>query len=142
MKTLNHKFVEYIPENIKEDLVYVSLDFSTAVHKCCCGCGEEVVTPLSPTDWKLTFNGETISLSPSIGNWSFECKSHYFIRNDAVEWAEKWSDEEIEAGRLQDRKAKRSYYGKKVKTITKSPERNIKKKKWHFWNWLIGKKSR
>jgi len=137
---LNHKFVDYIPENIKEDLVYVSLDFSTAVHKCCCGCGEEVITPLSPTDWKLTFNGETISLSPSIGNWSYECKSHYFIRNNTIEWAEKWSDEEIEAGRLQDRKAKRSFYRKKVKTITKSPERNIKKKKWHFWDWAFRKK--
>jgi Family of unknown function (DUF6527) len=33
---------------------------------CCCGCGEKVVTPLRPTDWKLIFDGKTISLDPSL----------------------------------------------------------------------------
>jgi hypothetical protein len=34
-------------------------------------CGKEVVKPLSPTDWKLIFEGKFISLDLSIGNWSF-----------------------------------------------------------------------
>jgi hypothetical protein len=47
--------------------------------KCCCGCGHEVVTPFSPTDWKLTFDCVSVSLYPSIGNWSPPCRAHYFI---------------------------------------------------------------
>jgi len=60
-----------------------------------CGCNNEVVTPLSPTDWQLTFDGESVSLNPSIGNWSFKCKSHYWIVKDTIKMARKWSDDEI-----------------------------------------------
>jgi hypothetical protein len=35
--------------------LYVSLEYATAIHACACGCGNEVVTPLSPNGWKLTF---------------------------------------------------------------------------------------
>ena len=45
---------------------------ATSAHSCCCGCGEEVVAPLTPTDWKMTFDGETTSLRPSIGNWTLK----------------------------------------------------------------------
>ena len=70
---LAHEFVEFIPDEIEERTLYVSMKFGTVVHKCCCGCGQEVVTPLGPTDWSLTFDGRTISLDPSIGNWGFAC---------------------------------------------------------------------
>ncbi len=65
--------------------LYVSIEFTTVVHKCCCGCGREVVTPLSPTDWKLTFDGVSISLHPSIGSWNLPCQSHYWIRHNRVQ---------------------------------------------------------
>ncbi|WP_425342947.1 DUF6527 family protein [Rhizobium etli] len=45
-------------------------------HLCACGCRTEVITPLSPTDWRFTFNGKTISVEPSVGNWSLTCRSH------------------------------------------------------------------
>lgn len=85
---LEYKFVEFIPENkdIQDGYVYISLEYATIVHKCCCGCKKEVVTPLSPSDWKLIFDGESISLYPSIGNWNFKCRSHYLIRNNRVIW--------------------------------------------------------
>ena len=67
---------------IEEGKIYVSIAYATAVHKCACGCGKEVVTPLSPTDWKLIFDGKTVSLDPSIGNWGFPCRSHYWVRNN------------------------------------------------------------
>jgi hypothetical protein len=86
-------------------VVYVSISYATAVHRCCCGCGGEVVTPLSPTDWTLIFDGEAIS-RPSIGNWSFSCQSHYWIRRNTVEWAPRWSKDKIAAARLQDRASK------------------------------------
>jgi hypothetical protein len=111
-KLLRHEFVEFIPdsEHMEEQTLYVSMHFATVIHKCCCGCGKEVVTPLSPTDWKLIFDGKTISLDPSIGNWSFECQSHYWIRGSTVKWAQHWSWEEIATGRALDRFAKEIYF--------------------------------
>lgn len=112
--TITHEFVEYIPDRIENGTIYVSVTFATAVHKCFCGCGSEVITPLSPTDWRLTFDGKTISLYPSIGNWSFACKSHYWISNNRVEWAKKWSEGRINAARKQDSLNKSDYYDKGV----------------------------
>jgi len=107
---LTHEFVEFIPDSIVKGTLYVSMEYATVVHKCCCGCGKEVVTPLSPTDWNLTFDGKAISLHPSIGNWSFPCRSHYWIRNNTVQWAEQWSQERIAAARAFDRRAKKRYF--------------------------------
>ena len=53
----------------------MSIPYATAVHLCACGCGNKVVTPFSPAEWQLTYDGDTVSLSPSIGNWQFPCKS-------------------------------------------------------------------
>jgi hypothetical protein len=39
----------------------------------------------------LFFDGETVSLSPSIGNFEFSCQSHYFIRKNLVVWVDQWS---------------------------------------------------
>lgn len=107
---LAHEFVEYVPEDVRAGVVYVSTTYATATHKCCCGCNNEVVTPLLPTDWELTFDGESISLYPSIGNWSLPCQSHYWITRNQVKWDRRWSKEEIEAGRAQDRMRKERYY--------------------------------
>lgn len=83
-KRLQHEFVEFIPETLDHAKIYISMEFATASHQCCCGCGREVVTPFSPRDWNMTFDGEAVSLSPSIGNWKFRCRSHYFIRRGHV----------------------------------------------------------
>ncbi len=105
-----HEFVEFIPKTLEENVIYISVEYGAVTHMCCCGCGEKVFTPLSPTDWKLIFDGETISLSPSIGSWSLPCKSHYWIKNNKAKWAEQWTEEEIEYGRTQDRLKKKKYY--------------------------------
>ncbi|WP_461094656.1 DUF6527 family protein [Spirosoma gilvum] len=104
MKTriLQPSFVKFIPESLEDGIIYISIDYCTAIHNCVCGCGNKVVTPFTPTDWELSFNGETISLSPSIGNWSFDCRSHYWIKRSKIQWAGQWSQEEIEAGRRKD----------------------------------------
>jgi hypothetical protein len=108
--TLEPSFVEYIPDRIDEGTLYISIPFATATHKCCCGCGHDVVTPLSPTDWSLTFDGVSVSLDPSIGNWSFPCQSHYWIKKNSVRWARKWTGDEIRRGRMQDQAIKSEYY--------------------------------
>src|SRR6476660_10375067 len=108
---LKHEFVEFIPAELKQETLYISIRFATVSHLCACGCKNKVVTPLKPTDWKLTFDGKSISLDPSIGNWNFECRSHYWIRSNQVRWAAQWSKNEIEAGRAYDRRAKERYFG-------------------------------
>jgi len=112
---LTHKFVKNIPRELEDETVYVSIEYATAIHKCCCGCGNEVVTPISPTDWKLTFDGETISLYPSIGNWGLKCQSHYWIVNNRVKWAPKWSKKRIEYTRNAEELEKEEFYKDKKK---------------------------
>lgn len=101
MKTIDHKFVEFIPEqkDMENGVIYISLDYDTVAHNCLCGCGQQVVTPLSPTDWKLSYDGENIWLDPSIGNWGFDCKSHYWIKESRIVWAKTWSQEKIQRNR-------------------------------------------
>lgn len=104
-----HEFVEFIPAELKEGTLYISIRFATVSHSCPCGCKNKVVTPLKPSDRKLIFDGKTISLHPSVGNWNFPCRSHYWVRNNRVQWAEDWSKERIGAGRAYDRRAKERY---------------------------------
>lgn len=85
-KSLIPEFVEYIPTDLKPGVLYISMKYATAVHLCACGCGEKVVTPISRSDWKLLFDGETITLRPSIGNFEYKCRSHYFITENRIEW--------------------------------------------------------
>jgi hypothetical protein len=110
---LTHKFVEFIPRELEANTIYVSIPYATAIHNCCCGCGNRVVTPISPTDWKLIFDGRSISLDPSIGNWSFPCRSHYWIRNNRVVWSDQWSEDEVDAVRQKDARATAAYFNKK-----------------------------
>ncbi|KTF18621.1 MULTISPECIES: DUF6527 family protein [Pseudoalteromonas] len=116
---LRHKFVEFMPDDISPGILYVSMNYGTAIHKCCCGCGEEVVTPFSPTDWKITFDGDNVSLSPSIGNWSFKCQSHYFIRNGRVDWCQSWTKQQVSDNRKEDSLNKQLHFQEnKTKEVT------------------------
>jgi hypothetical protein len=112
-EVLTHEFVEAAPDKLEDGKVYVSIPFATVLHKCCCGCGTEVVTPLSPAEWQITFDGETISLHPSIGNWGLPCGSHYFIDRNRIRWAGRWSPSQIERGRAADRRARRMLHEEK-----------------------------
>ncbi|MCX7218906.1 MAG: DUF6527 family protein, partial [Burkholderiales bacterium] len=111
-------FVEFIPETIKDGVLYISLRYATAIHNCCCGCGEEVVTPLTPTDWSLTYDSHSVSLSPSIGSWSLPCQSHYFIKKNKVVWSGSMSQYQIDRGRAIDRRVKKIYFEKNAKQNT------------------------
>lgn len=101
-KKFKHIFVPVIPDVLEENTLYICLKYNTMLHKCACGCGEEVVTPISPNDWSFTYNGESVSLSPSIGNWSYRCRSHYWIIRNTIIWAEQWSDEKVKRVRELD----------------------------------------
>lgn len=103
------QFVEFIPDRLQEGVLYISEKYGTVVHKCCCGCGEEVVTPLSPADWQLRKEGNNVTLFPSIGNWNFNCQSHYWIRKNRVEWARMMSRQQIRRVQERDRHDKEHY---------------------------------
>lgn len=105
-KRLKHRFVEEIPDELEPGVLYVSIEYGTLIHSCCCGCGKEVVTPLGPNDWKLTYDGESISLWPSVGNWDFPCRSHYIIRGNRVIEAEDWSDDRVMSERSKAQQAR------------------------------------
>lgn len=123
--TFTFQFVEFIPGVLEEGVLYVSMTYATATHRCFCGCGKKVVTPLSPTDWWLTFDGDTVSLDPSIGNWSYQCRSHYILHNNRVRWAGPMSASEIRAVRARDAMDKQRYYGRAHQAPTAPAERPV-----------------
>ena len=118
---LQHAFVQYIPTRLEPGVLYISMEYATAAHSCCCGCGEEVVTPFTPTDWKMTFDGETVSLWPSVGSWTLRCRSHYVIEGGRVIEACPWSDRQIESGRSRDKAARARHYGAPALTTEPTP---------------------
>jgi hypothetical protein len=136
VQKLRHNFVDCVPETLEDSVLYVSVKYGTAVHRCCCGCGREVVTPFSPTDWKLIFDGETVSLHPSIGNWKFPCRSHYWIRNNRVEWAEDWPEWRVEAVAAKDQREKHSIYSEQADEDSYGDSTPKPKERKSFWSRL------
>ena len=114
---LQHKFVINIPDQLEDGVLYISFEHCTAIHKCICGCGNEVVTPFSPTGWSLTFDGKTVSLNPSIGNWELECKSHYWVTNSTIEYARTWSNREIRKVKKKGRKKRNRFFSKSTNSF-------------------------
>lgn len=112
-QTYSFQFVEFMPKLLDDGVLYVSMTYATASHRCFCGCGMKVVTPLSPTDWRLTFDGDSLSLHPSIGNWSYPCRSHYILRGNRVAWAGPMSSDDILAIRDSDAREKQRYYDRR-----------------------------
>ena len=137
---LNPEFVEFIPEQLEDGVLYISMTYAVVSHKCVCGCGHEVVTPLSPTDWQLFFDGRGVSLSPSIGNWSIACRSHYWIRDNNVDWAANMSSRVINQGRVLNKILKEQYYAPQEDSCLDSvpikkelPDKNIVENKKSWW---------
>jgi hypothetical protein len=113
VRTITPVFVDIVPDHLQDGILYICERYGTAVHKCCCGCGVEVITPLGPVDWSVKKEGKTVSLSPSIGNWSFKCRSHYWVKRNRVVWAGAYSQKQIEKIRALDRKEKDAYISEK-----------------------------
>lgn len=92
---LTPRDMDEFPRVLEEGILYISEECELAAHKCCCGCGEDVITPLNPARWRLDRHRGRVSLHPSIGNWKFACRSHYWIRNNRVIPSYDMDDEEI-----------------------------------------------
>ena len=91
VKNITYEKVDLIPKKLKESVLYISLKYGVAVHKCFCGCREKVVMPIKPNKaywWELSFNDNKVTVYGSIGNYQ-SCRSHYKITNNQVLFMEK-----------------------------------------------------
>jgi hypothetical protein len=84
-------YVEFIPEILEENKVYISEEYGTSTHSCLCGCGNKVIMPIDNIinghdyGWKLIKeNNGTVSFTPSVGNYQIPCKSHYIITKNVA----------------------------------------------------------
>jgi hypothetical protein len=118
-------YVESFPKTMEDGVLYISPQFSTACHRCCCGCGIKIVTPLRPTEYQLTDVGGRVSLYPSVGNWNHPCRSHYVIRHGQVIPAGVMDQAEIDEGRALDEAEKRAYYPRPTQSWVT-----------HIWSWV------
>lgn len=96
-------FVQFVPEDLEDGVVYVSIEYRTLSHLCPCGCGEKVVTPLRPSQWALTYDGESVTLRPSIAGG--RCNSHYWVTGGRVQWVEQLTPYAAEQALRRDRSA-------------------------------------
>lgn len=120
--------VLYMPKNLSPGVLYVSKEFDIAMHLCPCGCGSKVKTPLGPTEWSVQETKGGPSLRPSVGNWQQPCQSHYWITRGEVEWAGKWTSEQIAAGRQHDQERRAAYY----EALDRQHGGLLRR----FWRWL------
>lgn len=135
---LQPRLVNVIPEHPETGVLYVSVEYATTLHLCACGCGHEIVLGISPNDWKIWWDGSTVSVSPSVGNWSLPCQSHYLIRQNRIRWARTWSDEEIALGRAADALRKRPVDGSMVPHTGSSNPMSAMLSRWRqLWRKLL-----
>ncbi|WP_165490193.1 DUF6527 family protein [Propioniciclava sinopodophylli] len=99
---LDPVFVDRFPEPLEADRIYVSIRYNTTAHLCACGCGLEVIAPLSPAQWRFTYDGRNVTLKPSIGNWNLPCQSHYWIDHGRIRWANRFTPDEITEAQQRD----------------------------------------
>ena len=104
--SLKPSFVPDIPETLEPGVLYLALEYDAMAHLCACGCGNEVATPISPTDWRIAWNGVGITVHPSVGNGSLACRSHYVIDANRIRWCAPMSDRDISWERAQTASAK------------------------------------
>jgi Family of unknown function (DUF6527) len=108
--SIRPEFVDRIPKVLDNGVVYISQKYATAAHNCCCGCGTKIVTPLKPGRWRLETQSESISIYPSIGNWSAGCQSHYWIRGNRIDWALGFTPAQIAANRVNDQRVRQQVH--------------------------------
>ena len=120
--------VRYMPKELRSGVLYVSEEFGTAAHLCACGCGAKIRTPLGPTEWALDETDSGPTLRPSVGNWQQACQSHYWIYRGEVMWADKWTSEQIAAGRRGEEERRRTYY----EGLDHQRGRSLRS----FWRWM------
>ena len=126
--------VHYMPKQLEPGILYVSEEFEIAGHLCACGCGNKVMTPLVATEWSFEETDGKPTLRPSIGNWQWPCRSHYWITAGEVRWADQWTPGQIERGRRAEEERRLAYYDSR-----KVQRRNPLSAVWHWFKNLVSR---
>ena len=76
---------------LEDGVLYVVDDSPYVQFNCPCGCGGSVMLPTTKHEkgyngWGFTENDGKVTLSPSVFSAGFPCRSHYFIRNNRIDW--------------------------------------------------------
>ena len=125
VQSLRPKYVEHLPESLEEGILYVCEEFSLTAHKCCCGCGEDVHNKLGPAKWRLIKHPDgRVSLDPSVGNWKYACRSHYWICENEVLEAAPMSSRAIQAVQARDRRDRDKYIARVNAAADEADRRN------------------
>jgi hypothetical protein len=133
--------VELAPRPLIPGVLYVSQKYRVIIHLCCCGCGEKVVTPLSPAEWQLTLHEGVATLQPSIGN-ATACRSHYWIRQNRVVWVPNMTNQQIALVQERDRAsletmfARRRHGGGQPRSVLHMIGAALRS----VWEWLSGRR--
>lgn len=94
---------ERFPDELELGKFYFSEDFRSSAHLCACGCGSRVILPIKPAGWQLVQTARSFTISPSVGNREFACRSHYLIEGGRIIWLSSMSDREVQASRAMDK---------------------------------------
>ena len=134
LKAITPEFVETIPTEGKDLIlgnVYISMKHNMVVYRCPCGCGGLSEFMLDPIRFRLEYDGTSVSFYPSIGISYLECRSHYWIRDNRIEWCAPMKD--WESYQAQRRELARAL------EVRKAGERNWKSSIRRVWkpfvNW-------
>ncbi len=89
--SLKPHFCEQIPEDLQDGVLYISVGYGIAAHKCACGCSGKTITGLKPywnDGWAISVIEGRITLRPSIGNRKGEdpYHAHYYITDNQIQW--------------------------------------------------------
>jgi Family of unknown function (DUF6527) len=143
---IRFEFVESVPSEREQGVFYISMPYRSIIHNCLCGCGAKIVTPIRPDKWTLFYDGDTITIDPSIGNWSYPCQSHYVIRRNRVLDAGPMSQSRIDAGRRRDFHLTDAYYNRqpaperdRAASLARSTPPPVAPKRKNLWDRLMGR---
>lgn len=79
-------FVEEMPRVYERGKIYISEKYEISKHLCLCGCDNMSIMPLGGGKWwtLVKENDGTVSFIGSVGNFNFDCKSHYIITKNVA----------------------------------------------------------
>lgn len=80
-----YQLVDRIPTQMREGVVYHTLEFELAGLLCACRCGHRI-TLLVPDSHQVWDEGGCATIRPSVGVFDAPCKSHYVISAGDVQW--------------------------------------------------------
>lgn len=87
LNELEPVFVEFVPHQLEAGKLYIAERFGTTSHLCPCGCQDLVVMPINKENgWSMIKKDGKVTMRPSVGNFEYPCKSHYYITENKIEW--------------------------------------------------------